>query len=108
MSNEQTVFHVVVTTLLYLLAVAPLTAAQAPAMLSAEAFARANAFISKAGRPLERALFAFHFEHGSSDSVIAELAKYQNPDGGFASYLDGDTRWRGSSSPMGTISVCGS
>ena len=71
-------------------------------MLSAEAFARAKAFISKTGRPLERALFAFHFEHGSSDLVIAELAKYQNPDGGFASYLDGDTRWTGSS-PMGTM-----
>lgn len=71
-------------------------------MLSAEAFARAKSFISKNGRSLERALFAFHFEHGSSDLVIAELAKYQNPDGGFGSYLDGDTRWRGSS-PMGTM-----
>jgi hypothetical protein len=71
-------------------------------MLSAAAFAKASAFIKNTGRPLERALFAFHFEHGSRDTVIAELAKLQNADGGFASFLESDNRWTGSS-PMATM-----
>jgi hypothetical protein len=65
--------------------------------LSREAFARAEVFINKTARPLERALFAFYFTHGSRDAVIAELAKFQNNDGGFASCLESDTRWCGSS-----------
>jgi hypothetical protein len=71
-------------------------------MLSREAFARAEVFINKTARPLERALFAFYFTHGSRDAVIAELAKFQNNDGGFASCLESDTRWCGSS-PLGAM-----
>ena len=71
-------------------------------MLSPESFARAKAFIERTGRPLERARFRFHFEHGNSDLVIVELAKFQNADGGFASYLESDNRWSGSS-PMATM-----
>ncbi len=71
-------------------------------MLSREAFARAEVFINKTARPLERALFAFYFTHGSRDAVIAELAKFQNSDGGFASCLESDTRWCGSS-PLGAM-----
>jgi hypothetical protein len=73
-----------------------------PAMLSVESFAKARAFIESTGRPLERARFKVHFEHGSSQAVIAELAKFQNADGGFASYLESDNRWSGSS-PMATM-----
>jgi hypothetical protein len=47
-------------------------------MLSREAFARAEVYISETARPLERALFAFHFTRGSRDAVIAELVKFQN------------------------------
>jgi hypothetical protein len=68
-------------------------------MFSADALARASAFINRTARPLERSLFAFHFAQGSRDTVITELAKFQNSDGGFASYLERDVRWRGSS-PM--------
>jgi len=71
-------------------------------MLSHEAFARAEVFINETARPLERALFAFYFAHGSRDAVIAELAKFQNSDGGFASCLESDTRWCGSS-PLGAM-----
>jgi hypothetical protein len=71
-------------------------------MLSSDSFSRARTFINDTGRPLDRALFAFHFSHGSPDAVIAELVKFQNRDGGFASKLDADTRWDGSS-PMGTM-----
>jgi hypothetical protein len=77
------------------------TQAKEPAMLSADSFAKAKAFINRTGRPLERARFHFHFEQGSRDQVIAELAKFQNSDGGFATYLESDSRWPGSS-PNGT------
>lgn len=77
-----------------------------PTMLSHDAFARAEVLINETGRPLERALLAFHFKHGSRDAVIAELAKYQNSDGGFASCLESDTRWCGSS-PIGAMKALG-
>jgi len=73
-----------------------------PLVLSASAFARASAFINETARPLDRALFACHFAHGSRDAVLLELAKFQNADGGFASYLESDNRWTGSS-PMATM-----
>ena len=75
-------------------------------MLSREAFARAEAFISETARPLDRALFAFYFAHDSRDAVIVELAKFQNDDGGFASCLESDTRWCGSS-PLGAMKALG-
>lgn len=77
-----------------------------PAMLSHDAFSKAELFIDETGRPLERALLAFHFKHGSREAVIAELAKYQNSDGGFASCLESDTRWCGSS-PIGAMKALG-
>ena len=77
-----------------------------PTMLSHDAFARAEVFINKTGRPLERTLFAFYFANGSRDAVIAELARYQNSDGGFASCLESDTRWCGSS-PLGAMKALG-
>lgn len=73
-----------------------------PVMLSPDAFARARDFIKQTARPLEQVLFDFHFAGGSRDVVIAELAKFQNGDGGFASDLESDTRWSGSS-PLGTM-----
>jgi hypothetical protein len=73
-----------------------------PTMLSHEAFARAEVFINETARPLERTLFAFYFTHGNRDAVTAELAKFQNNDGGFASCLESDTRWCGSS-PLGAM-----
>ena len=39
---------------------------------------------------------------GSRDAVMSELVKFQNGDGGFASDLESDTRWTGSS-PLGTM-----
>src|SRR5690348_10226698 len=77
-----------------------------PLKLSRDAFARAAAFINQTARPLDRALFAFYFAHGSRDAVIAELARFQNSDGGFASCLESDTRWCGSS-PLGAMKALG-
>lgn len=70
-------------------------------MLSAASFAKAKDFINRTGRPLDRARLRFDFEQGSRDQVLAELSKFQNPDGGFATYLESDSRWTGSS-PNGT------
>jgi len=72
------------------------------AVLSREAIARTAGFINTSARPLERALFAFHFAHGNRDAVLAALAEFQNADGGFASCLESDTRWCGSS-PLGAM-----
>lgn len=55
-----------------------------PLRLSSDAFSRAANFLHQA-RPLERALFAFHFESGPAESVRQEIAPFQNPDGGFHS-----------------------
>jgi hypothetical protein len=72
-----------------------------PVMLSADSFSKAKDFINHTGRPLERARLRLHFEHGDAADVIAELAKFQNPDGGFPTLLESDSRWTGSS-PNGT------
>lgn len=73
-----------------------------PRMLSTYAFAQASAFVDSTGRPLERALLAYHFAHGSADAVLRALAAFQNPDGGFATDLESDARWTGSS-PLATM-----
>lgn len=77
-----------------------------PRQLGHDAFARAETSINETARPLDRALFAFYFAHGGRDAVIAELAKFQNNDGGFASCLESDTRWCGSS-PLGAMKALG-
>lgn len=51
-------------------------------LLTVEAFGRAAAFLQQS-RPLDQALFAFHFKQGSPEPVRAALKAYQNADGGF-------------------------
>jgi len=58
---------------------------------------RAATFIRESARPLEKQLFLYHFEGGSSEDVAQELAKYQNPDGGLGNGLEPDLRTRCSS-----------
>ena len=55
-------------------------------------FARAEEFIWKNARLLERQLFAYHFKGGSRESVVAALRAYQNADGGFGNALEPDIR----------------
>jgi len=50
--------------------------------LSTAAFARAAAFLRQA-RPLEQALFSFHFEGGTAGLARSALLAFQNDDGGF-------------------------
>ena len=69
--------------------------------LSATGFRKARAAIRAHARPLDRALFAHHFEDGTDVAVVEELGQYQNDDGGFGNALEPDFRLP-SSSPMAT------
>ena len=51
-------------------------------------YEKARAFMYRNARPLELALWQYHFENASADRVLHALSFYQNEDGGFA------TRWR--------------
>lgn len=61
-------------------------------ILSKQAFTRACDFIYSKARPLERAMFAFHFEGGAVDDVLIALSQFQNEDGGFGQALEPDLR----------------
>jgi hypothetical protein len=65
--------------------------------LSREAFDRARNYIKTHARPLDRALFEHRFEGASADLVTAELARFQNDDGGFGHALEPDLRTPASS-----------
>lgn len=41
-------------------------------------------------RPLDLALWQYHFENGSRDTVLSILQCYQNSDGGFGNTIDPD------------------
>ncbi|MCY4108634.1 MAG: hypothetical protein OXG11_06365 [Chloroflexi bacterium] len=60
--------------------------------MSQEILERAEQFIWKNARLLERQMFAFHFKDGSPDSVVDALRPYQNADGGFGHALEPDIR----------------
>lgn len=66
-------------------------------LLSRAAFARSAHFMHEHARPLERALFEYHFERGSRTNVLAALVPYQNSDGGFGHGLEPDIRTPASS-----------
>jgi len=65
--------------------------------LSREAFQRTRAFLMAQGRPLDRALFAWRFKGSAASEVVAELARFQNEDGGFGHALEADVRTPASS-----------
>ncbi len=61
-------------------------------LLSRAAFDRAVQYLRHEARPLEKALFEYHFENGSRTNVLAALVPYQNDDGGFGHALEPDLR----------------
>ncbi|MDD3957757.1 MAG: hypothetical protein PHW40_00080 [Candidatus Izemoplasmatales bacterium] len=69
--------------------------------MDATLFERGAAFIKKFARPLELAMYQYHFANGSKSAVIRELRKFQNPDGGFAHALEPDN-WNPESNPIAT------
>ena len=73
--------------------------------LSAENFARARDYILSRARPLEQALYRFHFEQERPDAVWQKLAGYQNADGGFGHALEPDMRTPASSALAAGIAL---
>lgn len=71
-----------------------------PLKLSAARFKQASDFL-RSSEPLQAALFAFHFENASPDTVTSTLAPFQNLDGGFGG-LEPDLGFTTSS----TLSTC--
>ena len=69
-----------------------LTQAELMKQLSQAAYKRARDSIKTQARPLDRALFEYRFEQASAESVLAELAHFQNDDGGFGHGLEPDVR----------------
>ncbi|QHQ63344.1 hypothetical protein Ana3638_23320 [Anaerocolumna sedimenticola] len=57
-------------------------------MLSKNDFELIRSWVYRIARPLEMALWNYHFENGGKDAVLRALAAYQNTDGGLA------THWR--------------
>ena len=55
-------------------------------------FEKSEQFILTHGRELEKALFNYHFKDGSKNSVLNELIKFQNQDGGFGNGIEPDLR----------------
>lgn len=62
---------------------------------------KAKQFIINSARPLELARYRAVFEGGPKPAVIEELAKFQNPDGGFGNALEPDS-WNPGSTPITT------
>ena len=73
--------------------------------LSKASFKRAADWLCHEARPLERALFAHWFENAPRDTVLAELGKFQNPDGGFGHALEPDLRLDDSSVYHTTVAL---
>ncbi len=69
--------------------------------LSPHHFTRAQTFIRRYARPLDRAIFNYVFDLAPAAQVLAELKPYQNIDGGFGHGLEPDFRLS-TSSPMAT------
>ena len=64
-------------------------------------YEKARAFMYRCARPLELALWQYHFEGGSAENVLHILSFYQNEDGGFGHALEADN-WNPGSSPLTT------
>ena len=69
-------------------------------------FENAKKFVYRNARPLDFALWKYHFENGSKADVLSALAAYQNADGGFAHALEPDC-WNVNSNPVATWAAIG-
>lgn len=69
-------------------------------------FEKAQSFIYRNARPLDLAIWRYHFEGGSRKDVIDILSFYQNADGGFGYALEPDC-WNTESTPIATWKAIG-
>ncbi len=70
--------------------------------LTAQAFHEINVWMHRNARPIDLAVWRYHFENGAAEAVIRELAHFQNEDGGFGHALEPDC-WNPDSSPYTTL-----
>lgn len=73
--------------------------------LSQEAYEKARSFLKTEARPLERVVFEYEFEQGTTQHIFEELRKFQNSDGGFGHGLEPDVRCDASSALATTIAL---
>lgn len=64
-------------------------------------FTKGKNFVYRNARPLDMALWRYHFEGGSRSDVLDILSYYQNSDGGFGYAIEPDC-WNVNSNPIGT------
>ena len=69
-------------------------------------YKKAQCFIYRNARPLDLAIWRYHFEGGSRKDVVDVLSFYQNSDGGFAYALEPDC-WNTNSTPIATWKAIG-
>lgn len=70
-------------------------------MLTQTDFEAIRRWMYRRARPVELALWQFHFEGGPRETVLAALSAFQNPDGGIGHALEADC-WNTASSPIQT------
>jgi hypothetical protein len=72
--------------------------------LTSHAFREINLWMHRNARPVDLAVWRYHFENGSQEAVLTELSHYQNEDGGFGHALEADS-WNPNSSPYTTLAA---
>jgi len=70
--------------------------------LTLEDYEEIRSWMYRNARPIELAIWKYHFENGSKEEVISSLSFYQNYDGGFGHGLEADS-WNPNSSPYTTV-----
>jgi len=73
--------------------------------LSRNNFEKVSKFIFNNARELDKRLYSFYFQNGSSEDVTESLVQYQNEDGGFGHGLEPDFRTPSSSPIATTLSI---
>ncbi len=71
---------------------------------TAQAFQEINLWMYRNARPIDLAVWRYHFENGSRKAVLEALGFYQNEDGGFGHALEADS-WNPGSSPYTTLAA---
>ena len=68
-------------------------------------YEKARGFIYRNARPIEIALWKYHFENGSREDILTALSMHQNTDGGFGHALEADS-FNPNSAPIQTLNAC--
>ncbi|MBS6643061.1 MAG: hypothetical protein KH366_05715 [Clostridiaceae bacterium] len=74
--------------------------------LDQKAYCEVKNWMHRNARALELAVWQYHFEDGSREKIVEELAYYQNEDGGFGNVLEADC-WNPESTPYTTLIAIG-